>query len=131
MKGGAMSPPTNAGSVLLELLEHADVATLSVLLAADNLLTLLRLDGWPDARIEHAFTAEGKRPGELLLGLLRGGRDARALLVSLGPTARGEAADEGAEAGLRSTPPPATARQTAEARWGMAPFVLAPRNQRP
>lgn len=124
-----MSPPTNAGSVLLELLEHADVATLSVLLTADNLLTLLRLDGWPDARIERAFTTESRRPGELLLSLLRGGRDAQTLLTSLGPAALAEAA-EGAGAPLQSPTPPATARQTAEARWGMVPCALAPRKQR-
>jgi hypothetical protein len=85
-----MSSKANVGSVLVALLEYTDAPTLEVLIGADNLLNLLRLEGWSDERIKQALRQDGRLPGEILLELLRSGRNARDLLASLGPSAVAE-----------------------------------------
>ena len=73
--------------VLLALLEHADASELLVLMEAENVLALLRQDGWSDDDVRTALKKEKKLPGELLLGLFERGRTAAELLAMLGPKA--------------------------------------------
>lgn len=73
--------------VLLKLLEHADANELLVLMEAENILALLRDDGWTDDAVRKALKEEKKLPGELLLGLFERGRTASELLTVLGPKA--------------------------------------------
>lgn len=73
--------------VLLALLEHADASELLVLMEAENVLALLRQDGWSDDAVRTALKEEKKLPGELLLGLFERGRTAADLLAMLGPKA--------------------------------------------
>jgi hypothetical protein len=77
----------NAGETLIELLEHTDAASLLVLLESQNLLVLLRREGWSDAQIKTALKDEKRSPGELLLGLFAKNRKAEELLAILGPKA--------------------------------------------
>jgi hypothetical protein len=67
---------SSAASVLLTLLDHTDVATLSVLLDAENLLMVLRAEG---SELTH------EAPGAALLGLFESGRTPEQLLAHLGP----------------------------------------------
>jgi hypothetical protein len=73
--------------VLLKLLEHADANELLVLMEAENVLALLRDDGWTDDDVRKALKEEKKLPGELLLGLFERGRTPAELLAVLGPKA--------------------------------------------
>jgi hypothetical protein len=73
--------------VLLALLEHADANELLVLMKPENVLALLRHDGWTDEAVRTALEKEKKLPGELLLGLFQRGRTPAELLAVLGPEA--------------------------------------------
>ena len=73
--------------LLLALLEHADANELLVLMKPENVLALLRNDGWTDEAVGVALKDEKKLPGELLLGLIQRGRTAAELLAQLGPEA--------------------------------------------
>ena len=73
--------------LLLALLEHADANELLVLMKPENVLALLRNDGWTDEAVGVALKDEKKLPGELLLGLIQRGRTVAELLAQLGPEA--------------------------------------------
>jgi hypothetical protein len=73
--------------VLLALLEHTDASALLILMEPENVLTLLRHDGWTDDAVRKALKEEKKLPGELLLGLYERGRTTDELLAILGPAA--------------------------------------------
>jgi len=87
-----MPPRPNVGQVLLVLLDHADPDTLLVLLKPENVLALLRHEGWSDEKVREALTRDNKHPGELVLGLFELGRTADDLLAALGPAAVAEVA---------------------------------------
>lgn len=108
-----MPPKANAGAVLAALLEHTDAPTLGVLISAENLLTLLRNEGWSDEAIKQALKQEGRLPGELLLDLLRSGKNANSLLASLGPAAVEQATAGRVRAASRPDIEPATPRSGA------------------
>ncbi len=118
-----MPPKATAGAVLLALLEYTDSSTLEVLIGAENLLRLLRHEGWSDEQIKQAFKREGKLPGELLLGLFRGGKKPAELLAVLGPVAAAEVAAGRAKAALRDSAEhaPSTPRSGAPAYSGVPP----------
>jgi hypothetical protein len=82
----------DAAHVLLVLLDHADPDTLLVLLKPENVLALLRHEGWSDDDVRAALTRDNKHPGELVLGLFERGRTAEELLATLGPAAVAEVA---------------------------------------
>ncbi len=94
--------------VLLKLLEHADANELLVLMDAENVLALLRDDGWSDDAVRAALKEQKKLPGELLLGLFERGRTAAELLAVLGPKAvaamEAERAKPARTAGAESSP---------------------------
>lgn len=73
--------------VLIALLEHADANELLVLMKPENVLALLRNDGWTDEAVRAALKDEKKLPGELVLGLIQRGHTAAELLAQLGPEA--------------------------------------------
>jgi hypothetical protein len=77
----------NTVEVLLALLQHADANELLVLMKPENVLALLRHDGWSDEAVRVALKDEKKLPGELILGLIQRGRTAAELLAQLGPEA--------------------------------------------
>ena len=76
---------------------------------AENVLALLRDDGWSDDAVRAALKEEKKLPGELLLGLFERGRTAAELLAVLGPKALAAVEAERARpvktAGAASSPP--------------------------
>lgn len=77
-------PKQSVGETLLQLLEHADGETLTVLLDTANLRKLLHHAGWADDRIRREL-AGGTGPGELLLQLFKGGATAASLVAALSP----------------------------------------------
>ncbi|HEU4408607.1 MAG TPA: hypothetical protein VFS43_25320 [Polyangiaceae bacterium] len=121
-----MPPKANAGAVLAALLEHTDASTIEVLIAAENLLTLLRREGWSDERIKRALKQDGKLPGELLLELFRRGKSASELLAALGPAASAQAAAGRAKAASRPDGEPSPPRSGAPGtpRSGAPPSAL-------
>ena len=75
----------SAADILLELLDKVpDAATLEVLLEPQNLLLLLRAQGWTDDAIRRDLTSGGRAPGELLLGVLAREPDTATLMRLLG-----------------------------------------------
>jgi hypothetical protein len=98
-----MPAPKNAVDVLLALLEHSNVDTMMMLMKPENVLTLLRQDGWTDADVRKALQVDKKIPGELILELIQRGRTAEDLLASLGPAAVAEVAAERAKSAAEAS----------------------------
>ncbi len=98
-----MALPDRSVDVLLALLEHSNVDTLMVLMRTENVLALLRLDGWTDADVRKALQVDKKIPGELILELIQRGKTAEDLLASLGPDAVAEVAAERAKSAAEAS----------------------------
>ncbi|MEP7122801.1 MAG: hypothetical protein ABJE95_17885 [Byssovorax sp.] len=113
--------------VLFALLEHADGSQLLVLMEAENILTLLRKDGWTDDAVRVALKEEKKLPGELLLGLFQRGRTAAELLSLLGPEAVAAVEAERAKPSTSSASPTPPKESPATAPPGSVPVVGAAR----
>ncbi|MEZ4466258.1 MAG: hypothetical protein R3F60_14305 [bacterium] len=80
-----MATHPDAATVLLELLEHIpDTQRLEQLLEAENLRRVLNACGRSDADIRAAI-ADGKKPGHLLLDLIKSGRTGDELVALLPP----------------------------------------------
>ncbi len=94
--------------VLLALLEHADASALLILMEPENVLALLRHDGWSDDDVRKALKVEKKLPGELLLGLYEKGRTTDELLATLGPAAVAAVEAERTKPAAAPAPPKAS-----------------------
>jgi uncharacterized membrane-anchored protein len=108
----------SAGEVLLKLLDHADADTLEVLLKAENLLLVMRRQGWTDDQVKRALVVDKKIPGELLLDLFKKGVSAKEMLGALGhapiaePSVTKVPVEQPRVKGTNMTPPPAAKGST-------------------